>query len=31
MSRFENNKFEVNLEQFDIRKLVDEIAEIMEF
>jgi signal transduction histidine kinase len=31
MSRIENNKFEVNYEEFDIRTVVKDIADIMEF
>lgn len=31
MSRLENNKFEINCELFDIRKIVKEVTEIMDF
>jgi signal transduction histidine kinase len=31
MSRIENNKFEINYEDFDIRNLVKDIEDIMDF
>jgi len=31
MSRIENNKFEINNSQFDLRKTIDEVIEIMKF
>ena len=31
MSRFENNKFVVNFEEFNIRDVVNEVKQIMDF
>ena len=31
MSRIENNKFEINIENFNIRHLIDEVSQIMKF
>jgi hypothetical protein len=31
MSRIENNKFEINFEEFDIRQTILEVADIMSF
>ena len=31
MSRIENNKFEINFGEFEIRKIIEEVADIMSF